>query len=150
MLRVHQFDKVEMFSFTAPEKSAEEHEFLLAQQRAIMEALELPYRVLNMATADLGAPAAKKYDIEAWLPGEKCFRETHSTSNTTDWQARRLNIRVRYKDKRVAVAHLLNGTAIAVGRMLIALIENHQQPDGTVVIPKALQPYTPFTVIKPD
>lgn len=147
MLRVHQFNKVEMFSFCSPEQSAEEHEFLLTQQRYIMDSLLLPYRVMKLAAGDLGAPAAKTYDIETWIPSEKKFRETHSTSNTTDYQARRLNIRVRSAGL-IKKAHMLNGTAVAVGRLLIALIENHQQADGSIAIPKVLHKYLPFTSIK--
>jgi len=147
MLRVHQFNKVEMFSFCSPEQSGDEHEFLLTQQRYIMDSLFLPYRVMKLAAGDLGAPAAKTYDIETWIPSEKKFRETHSTSNTTDYQARRLNIRVRDADT-IKKAHMLNGTAVAVGRVLIALIENHQQADGSIAIPKVLHKYLPFTSIK--
>jgi seryl-tRNA synthetase len=147
ILRVHQFDKVEMFSIVAPTESAKEHEFILGQQRALMDALELPYRVMNMASGDLGAPAAKKYDIETWIPSEGVFRETHSTSNTTDYQARRLNIRTKVDGETVPV-HMLNGTAFAIGRILIALAENHQQPDGSIRIPKVLHSYLPFTEIK--
>lgn len=147
MLRVHQFNKVEMFSFCSPEQSEEEHEFLLTQQRYIMDSLLLPYRVMKLAAGDLGAPAAKTYDIETWIPSEKKFRETHSTSNTTDYQARRLNIRVRSAGL-IKKAHMLNGTAVAVGRLLIALIENHQQADGSIAMPKVLHKYLPFTSIK--
>ena len=112
-----------------------------------MDSLFLPYRVMKLAAGDLGAPAAKTYDIETWIPSEKKFRETHSTSNTTDYQARRLNIRVRDADT-IKKAHMLNGTAVAVGRVLIALIENHQQADGSIAIPKVLHKYLPFTSIK--
>lgn len=147
ILRLHQFDKVEMFSFTAPEDSAAEHEFLLARQQEIMAALELPYRVIKLAAGDTGGPSAKTYDIETWMPSEGKYRETHSTSNTTDYQARRLNIRVKMKDGKAVKAHMLNGTAIALSRILIALIENHQQADGTIAIPKALHPYLPFNKI---
>lgn len=147
ILRVHQFDKVEMFSITAPDASDEEHEFILSQQRALMDALELPYRVMNMASGDLGAPAAKKYDIETWIPSEERWRETHSTSNTTDYQARRLNIRLK-TTKGTVTPHMLNGTAFAIGRILIALVENHQQPDGSIRIPAVLHPYLPFVEIK--
>lgn len=147
MLRVHQFDKVEMFSFTAPEQSDEEHEFILTQQRALMDALELPYRVVKLAANDLGAPSARTYDIEAWLPGEHAYREVSSTSNTTDYQSRRLNIRTKDADGTTFPVHLLNGTALAVGRILIALIENHQQADGTIAVPEILHSYLPFTEI---
>lgn len=147
ILRLHQFDKVEMFSFTSPEQSSQEHEFLLARQKAIMDALELPYRVIKLAAGDLGAPSAKTYDIETWIPSEGKYRETHSTSNTTDYQARRLNIRVKDKEGKTVKAHMLNGTALAMSRILIALIENHQRSDGTIAIPKALHSYLPFETI---
>lgn len=146
ILRVHQFDKVEMFSIVAPDRSGDEHDFILTQQRSLMDALELPYHVLNMASGDLGAPAAKKYDIETWIPSEGRYRETHSTSNTTDYQARRLNIRTKI-DGVITPVHMLNGTAFAIGRILIALAENHQQPDGSIKIPAALHSYVPFTTI---
>lgn len=148
MLRLHQFDKVEMFSFTAPGMSEAEHEFLLARQKDIMNALELPYRVIKLAAQDTGMPSAKTYDIETWVPSEGRYRETHSTSNTTDFQARRLNIRVKTKEGEVVKVHMLNGTAIAVSRILIALIENHQQADGSIRIPTVLHPYLPFTEIR--
>lgn len=144
MLRVHQFSKVEMFSFCSPAESEKEHKFLLEQQQFIMDALMVPYRVIKLAAGDLGSPSAKTYDIETWMPGENKYRETHSTSNTTDYQARRLNVRVGSGEK----AHMLNGTAVAVGRMLIALIENHQQADGSIAIPDALKPYLPFEKIE--
>jgi len=149
IFRVHQFDKVEMFSFCHPEKSREEHLFFLEIEEKLMQFLKIPYRVVQMCTGDLGDPAAAKYDIEAWLPSEKIFRETHSTSNCTDFQARRLNI--RYKDlktKKLEFVHTLNGTAFAIGRILIAIIENYQQEDGSVKIPQVLQKYLPFKVIK--
>ncbi|MFH1353805.1 MAG: serine--tRNA ligase [bacterium] len=147
MLRVHQFNKVEMFSFCSPEQSEDEHEFLLEQQRYIMDSLYLPYRVIKLAAGDLGAPSAKTYDIETWIPSEKKYRETHSTSNTTDYQARRLNIRVK-SDDLIKKAHMLNGTAVAVGRMIIALIENYQQEDGSINIPEVLHKYLPFSKIE--
>lgn len=147
MLRVHQFNKVEMFSFTTPEKSADEHDFLLGKQEEIMQALELPYRVVKLAAQDTGSPSQKTYDIETWIPSEQKYRETHSTSNTTDYQARRLNIRLQTENGKEK-AHMLNGTASAIGRTLIALIENHQQADGSIKIPAALHSYLPFTEIK--
>ncbi|MCE7884280.1 MAG: serine--tRNA ligase [Actinobacteria bacterium ATB1] len=137
IFRVHQFDKVEMFSFCSPEKSWEEHEFLLACERKIFDALELSYRVVNVCGGDLGASAAKKYDIEAWLPSEGRYREATSTSNTTDYQARRLRVRTRMGNENVPV-HTLNGTAVAIGRALTFLLEQHQQRDGSVVMPAAL------------
>jgi seryl-tRNA synthetase len=148
IFRVHQFDKVEMFVFTDPEGSVEEHERLLAVEEKLVGELEVPYRVVNVAAGDLGASAAKKYDIEAWFPGEQNYREITSCSNTTDFQARRLKIRMR-TDRGNEVVHTLNGTACAVGRTILALIENHQQPDGSVVIPSALVPYTGFDLIEP-
>lgn len=147
MLRVHQFDKVEMFSFTQAEESDDEHEFILSQQRALMDALELPYRVVKLAAGDLGASSARTYDIEVWLPGEKTYREVSSTSNTTDYQARRLNIRRKDADGPTQHVHMLNGTALAIGRILIALIENHAREDGTIAIPESLHSYLPFTEI---
>jgi seryl-tRNA synthetase len=135
---VHQFDKVEMFSFVEPGQSADEHERLLAIEEEIMSDLEIPYQVVNIAVDDLGASAAKKYDIEAWLPSQQRYRELTSTSNTTDFQARRLEIRVRGASGRPEVLHTLNGTAVAVGRTIIALLENGQQDDGSVVLPRAL------------
>lgn len=149
ILRLHQFDKVEMFSFADPNTSEQEHEFLLQQQRGIMDALELPYRVVLLAAKDLGAPSAKTYDIETWIPSEHTYRETHSTSNTTDYQARRLNVRVR-TEAGATKAHMLNGTAAAISRLLIALIENHQRSDGSVAIPEVLHRYLPFTSIAGD
>jgi seryl-tRNA synthetase len=142
VFRVHQFDKVEMFSFTEPERSWEEHEFLRSCEEELIQGLEIPYRVMNVCTGELGASAAKKYDIEAWLPGQERYRELTSCSNTTDYQARRLGIRVRYPDGNRA-AHTLNGTACAVGRTLIALLENRQQEDGSVPLPEVLHPYLP-------
>ena len=136
MFRVHQFDKVEMFVFCRPEESAAMHEQLLAYEEELTGALDLPYRVVNIAAGDLGASATKKYDIEAWFPSQKRYREITSTSNTTDFQARRLGARFR-RDNKVAPMHTLNGTA-ATARALLAVIENHQQEDGTVRMPAAL------------
>jgi seryl-tRNA synthetase len=138
IFRVHQFDKVEMFSFVEPGESEPEHERLLAIEESILQALELPYQVVNIAVDDLGASAAKKYDLEAWLPSQQRHRELTSTSNTTDFQARRLDIRYRPEGGRPAFVHMLNGTAVAVGRTLIALLENHQREDGTVAVPAIL------------
>ena len=131
IFRVHQFDKVEMFSFCDPSKSEEEHEFILSVEEELLQALEIPYRVVDVCAGDLGASAAKKFDIEAWIPSQNTYREVTSCSNTTDYQARRLNIRTKNEEK-TSVLHTLNGTAIAVGRILIALIENNQNEDGTV------------------
>ncbi|HYG73195.1 MAG TPA: serine--tRNA ligase [Actinomycetota bacterium] len=143
MFRVHQFDKVEMFSFTAPEASWDEHERILATEEAIVGNLELPYRVVNVAAGDLGGSAAKKYDIEVWLPGQDRYRELTSCSNCTDYQARRLQTRVRRGSGTIEPVHTLNGTATALGRTMIAILENHQQADGTVVLPASLHPYLP-------
>ncbi len=143
MFRVHQFDKVEMFSFCLPETSWDEHELLLSIEEEIISNLEIPYRVVNIAAGDLGGSAAKKYDIEAWLPGQDRYRELTSCSNCTDYQARRLQTRVRRSDGKVESLHTLNGTATAIGRTLIALMENHQQVDGSVVMPAKLHPYLP-------
>ena len=131
IFRVHQFDKVEMFSFCDPSKSEEEHEFILSVEEELLQALEIPYRVVDVCAGDLGASAAKKFDIEAWIPSQNTYREVTSCSNTTDYQARRLNIRAKNEDT-TSVLHTLNGTAIAVGRILIALIENNQNEDGLV------------------
>jgi len=146
LFRVHQFDKVEMFSFVNADRSREEHEFLLAREEELVQALEIPYRVVNVAAGDLGASAAKKYDIEAWFPGQERYREVTSTSNTTDYQSRRLKVRVKDVDDKNRLVHTLNGTAVT-GRALIALVENHQQADGSITIPEALRPYTGFDVI---
>ena len=137
IFRVHQFDKVEMFSFVEPEHSSEEHARILAIEEEILSELDLPYRVVNIAVTDLGNSAAKKYDCEAWLPSQGRYRELTSCSNTTDYQARRLNIRMR-RDKRTEALHTLNGTAVAVGRTIIALLENGQREDGTVALPDVL------------
>jgi seryl-tRNA synthetase len=141
IFRVHQFDKVEMFTYVRPEESGDEHERLLAIEEEILQTLGIPYRVVNIAVGDLGASAAKKFDLEAWLPGQERFRELTSCSNTTDFQARRLDIRHRPSDGGVRHVHTLNGTAVAVGRTIIAIVENHQQDDGTIVIPQALQDF---------
>jgi seryl-tRNA synthetase len=137
IFRVHQFDKVEMFSFVEPGESASEHERILAIEEEILGELGLAYRVVNIAVTDLGNSAAKKYDCEAWLPSQERYRELTSCSNTTDYQARRLNIRVR-REKRTQTLHTLNGTAVAVGRTIVALLESGQQADGSVSLPACL------------
>ena len=147
IFRVHQFNKVEMFSFVDPGFSREEHDFLLSREEELVQALEIPYRVVNVAAGDLGASAAKKYDIEAWFPGQERYREITSTSNTTDYQSRRLKVRCKDADGKNRLVHTLNGTAVT-GRALIALVENHQQADGSIRIPEALRPYTGFDVIE--
>jgi seryl-tRNA synthetase len=138
IFRVHQFDKVEMFAFVAPEDAPAEHDRLLAIEEEVLQGLGIPYRVVNIAVDDLGPAAAKKYDCEAWIPSQQRYRELTSTSNTTDYQSRRLDIRFRRDGGRPAHVHTLNGTAVAVGRTLIALMENHQRDDGSVEIPQAL------------
>jgi seryl-tRNA synthetase len=138
IFRVHQFDKVEMFCFVEPPEAAAEHERLLAIEEEILGELGIPYRVVAIAVDDLGASAAKKYDCEAWLPGQGRYRELTSCSDTTDYQARRLEIRYRSPEGRPAPVHTLNGTAVAVGRTIIALLENGQQEDGSVVFPDAV------------
>jgi seryl-tRNA synthetase len=140
IFRLHQFDKVEMFAFVEPEDSADEHERLLAIEEELVRGLGLAYRVVNVAAGDLGAPAAPKYDIEAWIPTEHRYREITSCSNTTDYQARRLQVRYRDGSGRLRHPHTLNGTAMTA-RFLIALLECNQRPDGTVVVPEALHPY---------
>jgi seryl-tRNA synthetase len=152
IFRVHQFDKVEMFSFVEPDKGADEHERLREIEESILQDLEIPYRVVAIAVDDLGASAAKKYDCEAWLPGQGRFRELTSCSNTTDYQARRLDIRYRRAESRPAHVHTLNGTAVAVGRTIIALLENGQRADGSVVMPAPLHSYgvPPVLAAAPD
>lgn len=146
ILRVHQFDKLEMFSFTLPELSDKEHEFFLSMEEKLWQGLDIPYRVVKLCTGDLGWPSARTWDIEAWLPGQGTYREMASTSTTTDYQARDLHIKVQRGEKKEYV-HLLNGTAFAIGRTLIAIIENYQQADGSIAVPKALLKYLPFKKI---
>lgn len=140
ILRMHQFDKIEMFSFCTPEVSDQEHQLLLSMEEELMQGLKLPHRVMKLCSGDIGAPSSRTYDIETWIPSQKMYRETHSTSNTTDFQTRRLNIRVKREGKNV-LAHALNGTAFAIGRILIAIMENYQLEDGSILIPEVLQPY---------
>lgn len=140
IFRVHQFDKVEMFSFVTPEQSDEEHQRILGIEERILQDLQIPYRVVDVAVGDLGASAARKFDCEAWMPGQARYREVTSCSNCTDYQARRLRCRTK-RGKETLPVHTLNGTAVAVGRTLIALLENHQRPDGSVSIPAALQAF---------
>ena len=148
IFRVHQFNKVEMFSFAKPEDSDKEHEYLLSLEEKLIQELELPYRVVKMCSGDLGHPAARKYDIEAWFPSENRYRETHSVSTCADYQARRLNTKFRTKDGKIEFVHMLNGTAFSE-RPILAILENYQQKDGTVEIPKVLQKYTGFKKITP-
>jgi seryl-tRNA synthetase len=140
LFRVHQFDKVEMFSYADPERSWDELELIRSLQEEIIGGLGLPYRVITVAAGDLGAPAAKKYDLEVWLPSEQRFREVTSCSNYTDYSARRMGTRVRGSGS-ASFVHTLNGTACAIGRTLLHIFENHQQPDGTIAVPAPLQPY---------
>jgi seryl-tRNA synthetase len=140
IFRVHQFDKVEMFSFVAPEDSSAEHERILSIEEEILGELGLAYRVMNIAVGELGSSAAKKFDCEVWLPSQGRYRELTSCSNTTDYQARRLSIRMR-ADRRTLTPHTLNGTAVAVGRTIVALLENGQRRDGSVELPEVLAPY---------
>jgi len=148
IIRTHQFDKIELFSFVAPEESEKEHEFLVGIEEEILQKLEIPYQKVLIAAGDLGMSAAKKYDLESWIPSQDKYRETHSCSNCTDWQARRANIRVKNPDGKSEFVHTLNGTGVAVGRLLVALWENHQQEDGSIKIPKALQTYCGFSEIR--
>lgn len=147
IFRVHQFDKVEMFSFCKSEDSIKEHKFFLSLEEKLMKLLKIPYQVVQVCANDLSAPSASTYDIESWMPGQGEYRETHSTSNCTDFQARRLNIRYRSK-KGINFVHTVNGTAFAIGRTIIAIIENYQQKDGTVKVPQALQKYIKIKEIK--
>ena len=140
IIRVHQFDKVELFSYVDPADAAAEHKRLLAHEKAFLQALELPFRVIDTAAGDLGISAARKYDIEAWLPSQQRYLELTSTSNCTDFQARRLGVRSRGETGLKPVA-TLNGTLCAVGRTIAVLLEVHQQADGTVRVPKVLRPY---------
>src|SRR4029450_8644232 len=142
IFRVHQFGKVEMFSFVEPQRSGEEHERILALQERILGELELPYRVVDIAAGDLGAAGARKFDCEAWIPSQARYRELTSCSNTTDYQARRLACRYRPEaEARPVHVHTLNGTAVAVGRTLIALIENRQEADGGFTLPSSLHEF---------
>jgi len=149
ILRVHQFEKLEMFSFCHPQQSEKEHEFFLKIEEKIMQALEIPYRVLKICSGDMAFPTAAQYDIEAWVPSQNRYRETHSTSNCTDFQARRLNIRYRdEKTKKLQFVHTVNGTALALQRAIVVILENYQQEDGSVKIPKVLNKYLHFKEIK--
>ena len=140
IIRVHQFDKVEMFSFCHPDQAQEEHKRLLGWEKDFLNAMEIPYRVIDVASGDLGSSANRKFDIEAWIPTQNAYREVTSTSNCTEFQARRLNIRYKDADGTKALA-TLNGTLVAIPRMIVAILENHQNSDGSVNIPKALQPF---------
>ncbi len=149
LYRVHQFTKVEMFAFTTPEQSEAMHEEMLGIEEEIFQGLGLPYRVVEICTGDLGAAAYRKFDLEAWMPGRDAYGEVTSTSNTTDYQARRLQIRYRKNGGRPHLLYTLNGTAIAVSRTLIPILENYQQEDGSIQIPEALIPYVGKKVLEP-
>jgi len=144
IIRVHQFDKVEMFSFCKPEEAKEEHKRLLQWEKDFLNSMEIPYRVIDVASGDLGSSANRKFDIEAWIPTQSAYREVTSTSNCTEFQARRLNIRYKDSDGTKSVA-TLNGTLVAIPRMIVAILENHQNADGTVNVPAALQPFLGMT-----
>jgi seryl-tRNA synthetase len=148
IIRVHQFEKVEMFTFCKPEDAQEEHKRLLAWEKEFFNSLEIPYRVIDVASADLGASAVRKFDIEAWVPIQGEYREVTSTSNCTQYQARRLNIRFKEDGVTKPVA-TLNGTLVAVPRTIVALLENHQQKDGSVKVPKALVPFLGMEILAP-
>ncbi|MBU2721049.1 serine--tRNA ligase, partial [Acidithiobacillus ferridurans] len=141
MIRQHQFDKVELVQIVRPEDSAQAHETLTAHAEKVLQLLELPYRVVALCAGDLGFSAAKTYDLEVWLPGQNQYREISSCSNFESFQARRLQLRYRAEDGKPQLAHTLNGSGLAVGRTLVALLENHQQADGRIRIPAALRPY---------
>ena len=140
IIRVHQFDKVEMFSFCHPDQAKEEHKRLLQWEKDFLDAMEIPYRVIDVASGDLGSSANRKFDIEAWIPTQEAYREVTSTSNCTEFQARRLNIRFKDADGTKTVA-TLNGTLVAIPRMIVAILENHQNADGSVNVPASLQPF---------
>ena len=148
ILRVHQFDKVELFSFCHPEKSKEEHRFLVEFEEKLWQALEIPYQVVQLATGDMSRPSASTIDIEAWMPGQGKYREVSSASNVTDYQARRLNIRYRNKENKMEFVHMLNATGFPIGRTIIAILENYQQKDGSIKVPKVLQGYVGKKEIK--
>ena len=142
MIRQHQFDKVEMVQIVEPEKSYEALEEMRGHAEAILQALELPYRVVTLCTGDMGFGAAKTYDLEVWLPSQNTYREISSVSNCEDFQARRMQARYRHPDsKKPQLLHTLNGSGLAVGRCLLAVLENHQQADGSITVPAPLQPY---------
>lgn len=149
ILRVHQFDKVEMVEFVKPQDDERERKKMLSLAESFLKELGLPYQVKKLASGDISFPAAETIDIETWIPSQKLYRETHSISTTTDFQSRRLKIRYKEKDNTVSFVHVLNGTALAIGRMIIAILENFQQADGSVKIPEVLQKYTGFSEITP-
>jgi seryl-tRNA synthetase len=141
LFRVHQFNKLEMYVYTTPEQSRAMHEEILAIEEELWQSIGIPYHVINIASGDLGAPAAKKYDIEYWSPADKKYRELTSCSNCTDFQARNLNIRVRRADGHIETVHTLNGTAVSLARSLVVVLEHFQNEDGTLTVPEVLRPY---------
>ncbi len=148
IIRVHQFNKLEMFVFCTPDQSQSEHNLILELEKSLVEGLKLPYQILNIASGDLGLPAAKKYDIEIWFPSQSRYRETHSTSNTTDFQSRRLNIKYINENNEKELVHTVNGTAFAFGRIIAAILENFQTESGAILIPEVLHKYTGFKTIE--
>ncbi len=149
ILRMHQFDKVEMESFCLPENSAQEQEFFVAIQEHLMQMLKIPYQIVNVCTGDMGGPDARHFDVECWVPAQKKYRETHSADLVTDYQARRLGTKCRRKDGKVEFIHMNDATVFAIGRTLIAIMENYQRMDGSIEVPEVLVPYTGFTEITP-
>ena len=149
ILRVHQFDKIELETFTTPENSIKEQEFLVAIQEYLMQSLELPYQVVMICTGEMGGPDARQVDIETWIPSQKRYRETHTADLMTDYQSRRLQTKTKRKDGKTEFVHMNDATAFAMPRLLIAILENYQQKDGSIIIPKVLQSYTNFAKISP-
>ena len=147
LIRMHQFDKIEMETFSLPELSTKEQDFIVAIQEHLVQSLNIPYQVIAVCTGDMGGPDARQFDIECWMPGQQKYRETHTSDLMTDYQSRRLNTRVRRKDGTVEYVHMNDATAFAIGRILVAIIENYQQEDGSIKVPEALVPYTGFDVI---
>ncbi|KKR80979.1 MAG: Serine-tRNA ligase [Candidatus Daviesbacteria bacterium GW2011_GWA1_41_61] len=149
IIRVHQFDKIEIESFTLPEHSVKEQNFIVAIQEYLLQSLNLPYQVVMICTGDMGGPDARQLDIETWMPGQGKYRETHTSDLITDYQARRLKTRVKRKDGKIELVHMNDATAFALGRIIVAILENFQQADGSVIIPEVLRPFTGFSEIKP-
>ncbi len=145
---MHQFDKIEILSFTKPEDSQKEQNFFVAIQEYLVQSLKIPYQVVKICSGDMSYPDARQIDIECWLPGQKKYRETHTSDLMTDYQARRLGTRLRRRDGKLEFVHMNDATAFAIGRTLIAILENYQQKDGSVKVPKVLQKYTGFKEIK--
>jgi len=148
ILRVHQFDKIEIESFTTKEKALKEQEFIISLQEELVQSLKIPYQVVMLCSGDMGRPDARQVDIECWLPGQNKYRETHTSDYMADYQARRLNTRVKRSDNKLEFVHMNDATVFAIGRILIAIIENYQQKDGSIKIPEVLQKYTGFKEIK--